>query len=273
VTAKRLIGALFLSLFVSGMFTLWLSRRVGKNSHPAPSPKRLYVSASRDLNVGEVLNPTSLQLTDWPAAAAVNGSFLKIDQVAGRAVLYPLAKGELILDRHLAASGSGVGLTANIPPGMRAISVRSDEVVGVAGFLLPGTHVDVLVTYHAQNDPEAQTAMVLEDVSVLAAGQQIHPDPEGKPSSVNVVTLLLKPKDAAKVALATSLGTIHFVLRNGSDRAQTTDLPVGLSQLIGIPSPAKQLPHPSIKPVQAQEKERRYEVETILGSKQVTNSF
>src|SRR6202044_3534668 len=107
-------------------------------------------------------------------------------------VLYPLPKGEPILERQLAAAGSG--LTAKIPSGMRAISVRSDEVVGVAGFLLPGNHVDVLFTSHSDKSPEPRTATVLQDVVVVAAGQQIRPDPEGKPTSVNnVVTLLLTP--------------------------------------------------------------------------------
>ena len=123
-----------------------------------------------------------------------------------RVLLYPLAKGEPIIDRQLAAVGAGAGLTAQIPSGMRAISVRSDEVVGVAGFLLPGTHVDVLMTYHSNASPDPQTLTVLQDVVVLAAGQQIHPDPNGKPVSVNVVTLLLKPEDAEKLVLATSLG-------------------------------------------------------------------
>jgi pilus assembly protein CpaB len=270
MTAKRLTIALFISVLISGIFTLWLSRRVAKsNRGPAPV-KRLYVAASRDLNAGEILKPSNMQLTEWPVAVPMTDGFAKLDQVAGRAVLYPLAKGELILGRHLAAAGSGVGLTANIPEGMRAMSVRSDEVVGVAGFLLPGTHVDVLVTYHAAGEPEPKTAMVLEDVAILAAGQQIHPDPDGKPSSVNVVTLLLKPEDSEKVALATSLGTIHFVLRNGSDRTQTGDQPVGLSQLIPLPVPVP--PHVAVKPSE-DHKPKRYEVETILGNKQVLTSF
>ena len=111
--------------------------------------KQLYVAASEPLEAGELLKPASLQLVEWPASSPLTGGFTKIDDVAGRVVLYPLPKGEPILERQLAAAGSGAGLTANIPSGMRAISVRSDEVVGVAGFLLPGTHVDVLMTYHS----------------------------------------------------------------------------------------------------------------------------
>jgi pilus assembly protein CpaB len=175
------------------------------------------------------------------------------------------------LERQLAAAGTGAGLTAKIPSGMRAISVRSDDIVGVAGFLLPGTHVDVLMTYHSTASPEPQTLTVLQDVVVLAAGQQTHPEPDGKPISVNVVTLLLKPEDAEKVVLATNLGVIYFVLRNGADGEQAMSPPVGLDQLAGAaPLPPEQgAVTPNGKPLHP----RRYEVETILGDKQVIQGF
>ena len=182
--------------------------------------RQLYVAAGQPLEAGELLKPGSLQLIDWPVSSPIIGGFTKIEEVAGRIVLYPLPKGEPILERQLAAAGAGAGLTADIPSGMRAISVRSDEVVGVAGFLLPGAHVDVLMTFHSAIAPEPQTLTVLQDVVVLAVGQQTHPQPDGKPISVNVVTLLLKPEDAEKVVLATSLGVIYFVLRNGADKEQ-----------------------------------------------------
>ena len=136
---------------------------------------------------------------------------------------------------HGGVGDPGAGLTAKIPSGMRAISVRSDEVVGVAGFLLPGTHVDVLMTLslRRQRTRSPQTLTALQDVVVLAAGQQIQPQADGKPSSVNVVTLLLKPEDAEKLVLATSLGGIYFVLRNGADEEQALSPPVGLTQLAG----------------------------------------
>jgi pilus assembly protein CpaB len=272
VNAKRLTIALMVALAVSGLFTFWLSRRVAKANHAALPSKRLYVAASKDLSVGEVLKPGSLRMVEWPVSVPIAGGFTKISAVDGRALLYPLAQGEPILARDLAAEGAGVGLTANIPSGMRAISVRSDEIVGVAGFLLPGTHVDVLVTYHSAGAPEPETATVLQDIEVLAAGQQIHPDPEGKPTSVDVVTLLLKPDDAEKVALATSLGAIHFVLRNGSDHAQVSDPPpVGLDQLTGVAAPPRK--HEAVRAKPAQPESQHYEVVTILGNRQVVSSF
>jgi pilus assembly protein CpaB len=271
MSAKRLTAALIIALLVSGLFTFWLSKRVAKAAHIAAPQKQIYVAAGKTLEAGELLKPGNLQLVEWHTSTPLGGGFTKIDDVAGRAVLYPLAKGEPILDRHLAAAGAGVGLTANIPAGMRAISVRSDEVVGVAGFLLPGTHVDVLLTYHSDKSPEPRTATVLQDVVILAAGQQIHPDPESKPTSVNVVTLLLKPEDAERAVLATSLGAIHFVLRNGADREQTSSPSIGLNQLAGTaaPSPSVVASITRLLPP----KPKQYEVETILGDKQVVNSF
>jgi pilus assembly protein CpaB len=273
VNAKRLTTALIIALLVSGLFTFWLSKRMsGSNHAPRPS-KQLYVAAARALEAGELLKPENLQMVEWPTSMSLVGGFTKTNDAAGRTVLYPLAKGEPILDRHLAAPGAGIGLTANIPPGMRAISVRSDEVVGVAGFLLPGTHVDMLVTYHSDKAPDPLTATVLQDVEILATGQQMHPDPEGKPTSVNVVTLLLKPEDAERVVLATSLGAIHFVLRNGSDRATTSNPPVGLNQLTGAAAPLTNPEARSSLARTVRPKPRRYEVETILGDKQILNSF
>jgi len=269
--AKRLAVALIIALMISGLFTFWLSKRVTKAAH-APAPqKQLYVAAGESLEAGELLKPASLQLVELSTSAPLVGGFTQIDGVAGRTVLYPLAKGEPILDRHLAAAGAGVGLTANIPSGMRAISVRSDEVVGVAGFLQPGTHVDVLLTYHSDKSPDPRTATVLQDVVILATGQQIHPDPDSKPTSTNVVTLLLKPEDAERVVLATSLGAIHFVLRNSADKEQSASQSVGLAQLAGTAETSTQGEASVTKTLHP--KPRQYEVETILGDKQVINSF
>lgn len=184
-----------------------------------------------------------------------------------------MSKGEFINDRQLAAVGSQAGLTAKIPTGMRAIAVRSDDIVGVAGFLLPGTHVDVLMTYRSDTSPEPRTATVLQDVVVLAAGQQIHPDPAGKPITVNVVTLLLKPEDAEKIALAASLGGMYFVLRNGGDRAQAVTTPVGLSQLAGAVSASTSSETTSTKRNVTPSTLKPYEVETYLGDKRVTQFF
>jgi pilus assembly protein CpaB len=269
--AKRLLLALLLALSVSGLFTLWISRRLAKATHAPVAPERKYVAASKPLEAGQALTKGSLELITWPTP--LSGGFTRIEDAEARIVLFPLPQGEPILERQLATVGSGAGLAAKIPAGMRAISVRSDEIVGVAGFLLPGTHVDVLMTYRSVNSPELQTVTVLQDVVVLAAGQQIQPQADGKPNSVNVVTLLLKPEDAEKLVLATSLGGIHFVLRNGADGQQTPSQAVGLPQLAGlsVPAPVVAAGTPVVKPEHP--KPKPYEVETILGDKKVFNGF
>jgi pilus assembly protein CpaB len=269
VIARRLTLALVVALAISGLFTFWLSRRVAKPAPPSPAKTR-YVAAGRALEAGELLKAQSLTLVDWPSNMPLQGGFVKAEDIVGRAILYPLAPNQPILERDLAAPGAGVGLTGRIPEGMRAISLRSDEIVGVAGFLLPGTHVDVLVTYHTDKSAETLTGTVLQDVEVLAAGQKFQPDPEGKPSSVNVVTLLLAPEDAEKVVLASSQGSIHFVLRNGADREKVRQEPIGLSQLGGAP-PAHAEPAVGMHP--AAPKAKSYTVETILGTKQSTEVF
>lgn len=269
--ARRLMVALVVALIVSGLFTFWLSRRVARSNRVPVQIPNQYVAAARPLDAGEVLRREDLSMISWPRAYPLSGSFVKIDDVVGRAVLYPLAVGQPILDRQLAAAGSGIGLAGKIPSGMRAIALRSDEVVGVAGFLMPGTHVDVLVTYHDTSHSDPVTATVLQDVEVLAAGHQVQPDPTGKPSTVDVVTLLLSPEDAEKAVLASAQGSIHFVLRNGGDHSQAGALPVALGQLAAFPStktptytgPAR---HKSSSPAP-------WVVETLMGSKRSTVSF
>jgi len=270
---KRIVAAVLIALVVSGLVTYFLSRRIAKTNGPHNAIKQEYMAAARDLEAGEALAPQNLQAVDWNGAGVLSGGFTKASDLSGRIVLFPLAKGELILDRQLASVGSGAGLTAKIPVGMRAIAVRSDDVIGVAGFLLPGTHVDVLMTYHSDTVPEPRTVTVLQDVVVLSAGQLIHPDPEGKPVSVSVVTLLLKPEDTEKLALATSLGGIYFVLRNGGDQQQIAAAPIGLAQLTGNAASVAATPSMAPGSRATKSKSSTYEVDTFLGDKQSTKSF
>jgi pilus assembly protein CpaB len=150
---------------------------------------------------------------------------------------------------------------------MRAIALRSDEVVGVAGFLVPGSHLDVLVTYHSDISPEPVTATVLQNTVVLAVGHQIEPDPSGKTSDVTVVTLLLTPEQAERAVLASTQGVIHFVLRNGADTSLRGETPMLLSQLSGyaptVARTAARSSVPATAHVPAAQKQEG--IETILG--------
>jgi len=263
VNPRRILFALLLALFASGLCTWIVSRKLAAPPPSQTAPTVTYAVPSRAIEAGEVLNPGNTELAAWPGAAPVDGAFSRIADVNGRAVLYPLAKGQPILDRDLSATGSGIGLATRIPDGMRAVALRSDEVVGVAGFLLPGSHVDVLVTYRPDGSPEPLTATVLEDAVVLATGHQIQPDPEGKTSDVTVVTLLLTPQESQRAVLAGTQGAIHFVLRNVGDAGRTGDTATLLSQLSGSPRPTQRAAIRLAAPP-SQALARRHEIETIL---------
>lgn len=266
---RRLTSAFIIALVISGIFTYWLSQKFSK-SHAAPAaPKSQYVAAAANMDAGEAIKAEDLRMVDWPATVPLPGAFSTPQPLIGRTVLYPLSAGEPILERQLANPGSGTGLAVKIPDGMRAISLRTDEVVGVAGYLLPGTHVDVLVTLKPNNS-DPITSTVLQDVEVLATGQKIEPDPEGKPTTATVVTLLVKPEDAEKVDLASTQGVVHFVLRNGVDRQDFKGPPALFADLSGTPDPVDpgRLIH---RPVHVAPKP--YTVETFMGSTVKTDDF
>jgi pilus assembly protein CpaB len=239
------------------------------------------VAATKPLAAGTPITADSVGLIDWPAKMPVTGSFTKLDDVVGRSVIYPIEEHQPIVDHDVAQAGSGIGLTVKIPEGMRAVSVRSNDVVGVAGFLYPGSHVDVLLTMDKdlQYADHPQTHTILSNVEVLTAGQRIEPDPKGKPETVNVVTLLLKPEDGEKMVLAASQGKIQFVLRNGADQNMPKTGPVDLADLMlgekKPPAPKQTDTRRVAKRAVHVEKPQTvvYEVETISGNKRKVDKF
>lgn len=259
---RRLASAFIIALVVAGVFTYWLSQRFQRSHAPAAAPKSQYVAATINLDEGQTIKPENLRLVDWPANMPLAGAFTTPQPVVGRVVLYPLAAGEPILDRQLATPGASSGLTVKIPDGMRAISLRSDEVVGVAGFILPGTHVDVLVTIHPSGGGDPVTNTVLQDVEVLTIGQKTEPDPEGKPVTATVVTLLVTPDQAEKVDLASNQGIVHFVLRNGVDKAEFKGPPAQFAELSGMTNAQGK---PVTKPPAEHVAPKPYVVETVMG--------
>ncbi len=268
MNSRRLLIALLIALLLAGGVTFVISRKLMGRAGPSLQFQS-YVAASRPLQPGEVLKPEDLTTIEWPASHPLLGAFTKATDLAGRAVIYPVAGSQPVLQEYLAAPGSVIGLTAKIPEGMRATSAKSDEVVGVAGFLFPGSHVDVLVTFRSDRFPTPATQIVLQDVEVLTVGQKLQPDPQGKPETVNVVTLLLTPEDSQKLVLASSQGSIQFVLRNGADHSKVSAIPMQIAQLSGPApvTPAAVTPRPHLP------MKDPYVVETILGDKRSTRSF
>ena len=264
---NRSSAVLLAVLFVSGAGTILLRHKAANAAPAHPRPQR-YAAPARTLQAGEVIKDADLELIDWPAEVPLHDAFSGTAPLMGRVALFPIDKGQPILDAYLSAPGSGAGLAGKIPTGMRAIALRSDEIVGVAGFLLPGSRLDVLVTYRSDKAPEPCTATVLQNAEVLAAGHQIQPDPEGKPATVTVVTLLLTPEQAERAVLASAQGSIHFVLRNASDKSQAATPAIQLSQLASSLSPT-----PAPAPVQHHLMRRMIQVQTISGEQRLTDNF
>lgn len=262
---KRIFVALALALLVSGLCTWMVSRRM---TAQAAAPRELavrYVAPSHTLQAGEVLSAENLAMVDWPASTPLDGAFSRTADIYGRAVLFPLSKGQPILERDLSAAGAGTGLASKIPDGMRAVALRSDEVVGVAGFLAPGSRVDVLGTFQTGRLPEPVTSTVVQNALVIAAGHQIEPDPEGKNAVVTVVTLLLTPEESQRAVLASAQGAIHFVLRNGADAARAADMATTLSQLSGGPPAEARAIVPVASVAAAPVAPKTHEIETVTG--------
>jgi pilus assembly protein CpaB len=158
--------------------------------------------ATEDLDVGTRVEKQHVKMIGWPAASPVQGSFNSIDAVVGRGLIQPIAANEPLTESKLASLEAGAGLPPTIPPGMRAMSVKVNEIIGVAGFTVPGTRVDVLVTL---SDTGGQLSrVVLSNVQVLTAGTRFDQAQakDGRPMPTSVVTLLLTPEDAERVTLS-----------------------------------------------------------------------
>jgi pilus assembly protein CpaB len=184
------------------------------------------IAASNDLKIGTIL--TAANLTTMEISGSVpKGAIVKPEDAVGRGVVADIYQGEPILDGRLAPKGSGGGLAATIPPGMRACAVKVDEVVGVAGFVTPGMRVDVLVSGDPPGNPDpregTEVKTLLQNIQVLSAGTDIQKDAEGKPQQVHVVNLLVTPDQAEALSLASNHTQIQLVLRNPLD-TKTADV-------------------------------------------------
>jgi len=203
------------------------------------------VVATRQIPAGGTLDRDSVALRGVPESLFPAGAFSHLDDVLDRPVIGTIEASEPVVEARLAVKGSGPGLGPLIPPGMRAIAVRVNDVVGVAGFVLPGMRVDVLVTGNPPNggqaNPETQT--VLQNITVLAAGQSVQTDGRNQPAVVPVVTLLVTPAEAEALTLANAEGKIQLVLRNSTDRTVVASGGKKLREIYGTP-PAEAAPPP-----------------------------
>jgi pilus assembly protein CpaB len=261
-----LFAALVISIAITSIFYIRVTRAQSFN---APSTRRV-IAAAVAVQPGVPLTAENLTEINWPTNVPLEGLIEKKEDAIGRVPIYALEAKEPVQKHGLASSGS-FGLSAKIPDGMRATSVKTNEVMNIAGFIFPGSHVDVLVTLRGDNNTSGATHTVLQNVQVLATGTKTDPDPNGKPENVSVVTLLVTPEESEKLALAQSQatqnqGSIHFVLRNSGDAARPNTAPVDMAELAGIP---KKVPQPQLhaKRAPAPKAPEDYKVETFSGGK------
>jgi pilus assembly protein CpaB len=176
------------------------------------------VLSARSLPVGAVVTERDVKVVSWPGQTVPSGYVRSVKDAVGRGVITPVSENEPLLDSKMSTKDAGGGLPIIIRDGMRAMSVRVDEVIGVAGFVLPGTRVDVMLTLDkGPSRPQAVTKTLLQNVQILAAGQSVTRDKEGKPQTVTVITLLVSPDNAELLALATKEGRLQLALRNTLD--------------------------------------------------------
>jgi pilus assembly protein CpaB len=182
-------------------------------------PTKRVVIANADLSLGSELRADDLKSVDWPASAVPEGAFDDPAKLLGRGLIASIVRNEPILPGKLASKEAGSGLPPIIPTGKRAMSVRVNEVIGVAGYVLPGTRVDVVATQNPSNRAEDMTSkVVLSNVEVLTAGTRLeHDSKDGKPVQVTVVTLVVTPDEAERLTLASTEGKIQLALRNPLD--------------------------------------------------------
>jgi pilus assembly protein CpaB len=247
--------SLVFALVVSSVF-YQMTAHSGSTRKAEPTDAKDVVVAARPLGVGVMVKPADVKVIKAPADAFPKGAFAKVEDVLDRPVVSNILLDEPILEGRLAAKGSGLGLAPTIPVGMRAVSVRVNDVAGVAGFVLPGMRVDVLVTGRPPTTDGDMTSTVLQNMLVLSAGQTIQADGRGQPISAPTVTLLASPEQAETLILAGNDGRVQLVLRNSSD--QTVEKTPGryISELYGNsrPKPAKSEeppPRPRPRPVVA----------------------
>lgn len=257
-----------LALLASGLVYRQLSRAASSPGRIVPTK---IVVAAGALEPGTRLDAKDLRQIDWPALRPMQGMFAAPDDCVGRVLISPLLENEPVLEGNLAPKDSSVGLSAMIPPGMRGVAVAVNDVVGVAGFVQPGTIVDVLATGGIEGQASSLTRTILEDIRVLAAGQKIEPDKQGTPQTVPVVTLLVTPDQANLLTLASTQGRIQLALRNSADTKQVNTAPAQLIDIFGLgvihiaaPRPLRVVPRVSSN---QPARPTGYEVEVIRGNK------
>jgi pilus assembly protein CpaB len=260
---------LAVALGVGAAFTAqrWLEqqRQLPTTEQAATQPVAVMREA---IQVGQVVHQRSLATVDWPLEYLPQGAHSDPAKLEGRVVRRPLAAGEPVLETALLPEGAHAGLASVIDPTRRAISVKVDPVIGVAGFVVPGTRVDVLVTIMPDYGDKPVSKVILQDVEVLAIDQKVEEAKEGEPELVQVVTFELDPVQTEKLTHAFHNGRLQLALRNPSDHEIVETHAVTVSDVLNERKPAA--PRIASRPVARRSSSN---VEVIKGSQVSVQSF
>jgi len=241
---QRLITVLIFALVVAGAASVLIYRLVNSQMTANAKPGNRVLMAARNLERGDLIKDGDIKVADW-GGIVPQGAIMKPEDAIGRGVIEPIYLGEPIVESRIAPRGAGAGLAAIIPPGMRAVAVRVNDVAGVAGFVTPGMRVDILLAGNPpserSNNIGTQTKTLLQNVEVLSAGQNIQKDNEGKPVSVPIVNLLVTPEQAEVMSLASNEARIQMILRNPTDKEDSKTRGTAVEYLFngvdGMPGP------------------------------------
>jgi pilus assembly protein CpaB len=254
-TRLLMIGGLALAL--GALVSLFVYKNLQGRGPSTNEPGADVIVALDDVQVGARIEEHDIRIARFPATGLPAGAYSRKSQVLGRGVIIPISRGEFILPSKLAPENAGSGLPSLIPPGMRAVSVRVNEVVSVAGFVGPGTRVDVLLTGTPNGSSEPQTTTVLQNVAVIASGHTLERNASGEAQSTPVITLLASPEDAERLTLASSEGKIQLSLRNPLDTHQdSVDAANAKGLYKGGTPPAEAPRRVSVRPVRQPKTEK-----------------
>src|SRR5437763_13380054 len=235
----RIFIVLVLAIVAGGVFAFATYNCVQKiPGKTVTIPTTKVAVAGSDLDIGDEITKDNVRLIEWPSNAAPTNGISDPNEVIGRGLVMPMIQNEPFLELKLAPKDAGAGLPPAIPPGLRAVSVKVNEVIGVAGYVLPGTHVDVVATVSpTQNSTDITSKVILTNVLVLAAGTKIEQgDKDKKPIAVSVVTMLVDPIQAERLTLASTEGKIQLALRNPLDKETPVTPGIRPAGLLGAPA-------------------------------------
>jgi pilus assembly protein CpaB len=273
-TRLLMIGGLALAL--GALVSVLVYKNLQGRAPSTGEPGADVIVALDDVQVGARIEDHDVRIARFPVSGLPPGAYSKKSQVLGRGVIIPITRGEFILPSKLAPENAGSGLPSLIPPGMRAVSVRVNEVVSVAGFVGPGTRVDVLLTGTPNGSTEPQTTTVLQNVSVIASGHTLERNASGEAQSTPVITLLTSPEDAERLTLAQNEGKIQLSLRNPLDTHQDSVDPANARGLYKGGTVPAAPPRAAVHPVKQQKIEKPtstpsvFSVDVYKGDKKTT---